>query len=96
MNKNCSGSRSQNALSTTVTVGFGITDSKGNVIDPRSTDEILADELPLPDAADAMEKIAIRSVLCIKKKRKKKMSPKYRKTSNNNPGLSLLIFGTGL
>ncbi|XP_028289357.1 calcium/calmodulin-dependent 3',5'-cyclic nucleotide phosphodiesterase 1A [Parambassis ranga] len=53
-------SRSQNALSTTVTVGFGITDSKGNVIDPRSTEEILADELPLPDAADAMEKIAIR------------------------------------
>lgn len=59
--ENCPGSRSQNALCTAVTTGPGITDYKGILIDPRSTEEILADELPIPDAPDAMEKTAIRS-----------------------------------
>ncbi|XP_070784033.1 dual specificity calcium/calmodulin-dependent 3',5'-cyclic nucleotide phosphodiesterase 1C-like [Enoplosus armatus] len=49
---------SQNALCTAVTAG--VTDHKGILIDRRSTEEILADELPIPDAPDAMEKTAIR------------------------------------
>lgn len=61
MYENCPGSRSQNALCTAVTAATSITDHKGILIDPRSTEEILADELPIPDALDAMEKTAIRS-----------------------------------
>ncbi|XP_031731857.1 calcium/calmodulin-dependent 3',5'-cyclic nucleotide phosphodiesterase 1C-like [Anarrhichthys ocellatus] len=53
-------SRSQNALCTAVTAGVGISEHKGILIDPRSAEEILADELPIPDAPDAMEKTAIR------------------------------------
>uniref|UniRef100_A0AAQ5YS33 Phosphodiesterase n=1 Tax=Amphiprion ocellaris TaxID=80972 RepID=A0AAQ5YS33_AMPOC len=51
-------SQSQNALCTAVTAGT--TSNKGILIDPRSAEEILADELPIPDAPDAMEKTAIR------------------------------------
>ncbi|XP_029314105.1 LOW QUALITY PROTEIN: calcium/calmodulin-dependent 3',5'-cyclic nucleotide phosphodiesterase 1C [Cottoperca gobio] len=53
-------SRSQNALCTTATAGISIKEAKGIVMDPRSSEEILADELPVPDSADAMEKTAIR------------------------------------
>ncbi|XP_041817459.1 calcium/calmodulin-dependent 3',5'-cyclic nucleotide phosphodiesterase 1A isoform X2 [Chelmon rostratus] len=53
-------SQSQNALCTAVRACTGITDHKGILIDPRSTAEILADELPVPDEPDAMEKTAIR------------------------------------
>ncbi|XP_069007860.1 LOW QUALITY PROTEIN: dual specificity calcium/calmodulin-dependent 3',5'-cyclic nucleotide phosphodiesterase 1A [Embiotoca jacksoni] len=53
-------SRSQNALGSAVTAGIAITENKGIRIDPRSTEEILADELPVPEAPDAMEKTAIR------------------------------------
>ncbi|KAI3354727.1 hypothetical protein L3Q82_004512 [Scortum barcoo] len=56
-------SRSQNALCTIITTNAGITDHKGILIDPRSTEEILADELPIPDAPDAMEKTAIRRLV---------------------------------
>ncbi|XP_045916161.1 calcium/calmodulin-dependent 3',5'-cyclic nucleotide phosphodiesterase 1C-like [Micropterus dolomieu] len=52
--------QSQNALSTAVTARTGNIDHKGILIDPRSTEEILADELPSADAPDAMEKTAIR------------------------------------
>ncbi|KAK1885444.1 Calcium/calmodulin-dependent 3'5'-cyclic nucleotide phosphodiesterase 1C [Dissostichus eleginoides] len=51
-------SRSQNALCTAVKAGS--TEPKGIGIDPRSSEEILADELPVPDSADAMERTAIR------------------------------------
>lgn len=60
-NENSSGSRSQNALCSAITAGIGITVDKGILIDPRSPEEILADELPVPDSPDAMEKTAIRS-----------------------------------
>ncbi|XP_070841644.1 dual specificity calcium/calmodulin-dependent 3',5'-cyclic nucleotide phosphodiesterase 1C-like isoform X3 [Chaetodon trifascialis] len=53
-------SQSQNALCTAVTACVGITDHKEILIDPRSAEEILADELPIPDEPDAMEKAAIR------------------------------------
>ncbi|TKS88112.1 Calcium/calmodulin-dependent 3',5'-cyclic nucleotide phosphodiesterase 1C [Collichthys lucidus] len=46
-----------------VTPCTGITDSKGILMDPRSTEEILADELPVPDEPDAMEKTAIRRLV---------------------------------
>ncbi|XP_031156019.1 calcium/calmodulin-dependent 3',5'-cyclic nucleotide phosphodiesterase 1A isoform X2 [Sander lucioperca] len=59
-------SQSQNALSTAVTAAIGITEPKGIQIDPRSAAEILADELPTPDAPDAMEKTAIRLRCLIK------------------------------
>ncbi|XP_010775981.1 calcium/calmodulin-dependent 3',5'-cyclic nucleotide phosphodiesterase 1C-like [Notothenia coriiceps] len=49
---------SQNALCTAVKAGS--TEPKGIGIDPRSSEEILADELPVPDSADAMERTAIR------------------------------------
>nr|XP_019960874.1 PREDICTED: calcium/calmodulin-dependent 3',5'-cyclic nucleotide phosphodiesterase 1C-like [Paralichthys olivaceus] len=51
---------SQNALCTTIRAGNDITDHKGILISPRSAEEILADELPFPDAPDAMEKTALR------------------------------------
>ncbi|XP_060920553.1 dual specificity calcium/calmodulin-dependent 3',5'-cyclic nucleotide phosphodiesterase 1C-like isoform X1 [Labrus mixtus] len=53
-------SRSQNALCTPVTAHAGISEHKGIPFDPRSSEEILADEMPIPDAPDAMEKTAIR------------------------------------
>ncbi|CAL8292147.1 unnamed protein product [Lota lota] len=54
-------SKSQNALWNAVTAGIGIKDKdrRGIRIDPRSPDEILADELPTVDGPDAMEKTAI-------------------------------------
>jgi len=59
----CLGSKSQNALWNAITAGIGIKDKdkRGIVIDPRSPEEILADELPSVDGPDAMEKTAIRS-----------------------------------
>ena len=62
---NSSGSQSQNALYTAVNASICINDHKGILIGLRSDDEILADELPVPDAPDAMEKTAIRSQIQI-------------------------------
>ncbi|KAM9839426.1 dual specificity calcium/calmodulin-dependent 3',5'-cyclic nucleotide phosphodiesterase 1A-like [Aulostomus maculatus] len=59
-------SRSQNVLSTAVTAHADISDHKGILVDPRSAEEILADDLPIPDAPDAMEKTAIRLRCLIK------------------------------
>ncbi|RXM29731.1 Calcium/calmodulin-dependent 3',5'-cyclic nucleotide phosphodiesterase 1C [Acipenser ruthenus] len=58
-------SKSQNTLWNAITAGTRIKDKekRGIVIDPRNPDEILADELPSVDSADAMEKTAIRSAL---------------------------------
>uniref|UniRef100_A0A3P8X9N2 Phosphodiesterase n=1 Tax=Esox lucius TaxID=8010 RepID=A0A3P8X9N2_ESOLU len=55
-------SKSQNALWNAITAGIGIKDKdkRGILIDPRSPEEILADELPAVDGPDAMEKTAIR------------------------------------
>ncbi|KAM6953124.1 dual specificity calcium/calmodulin-dependent 3',5'-cyclic nucleotide phosphodiesterase 1C [Aplochiton taeniatus] len=55
-------SKSQNALWNAITAGIGIKDKekRGIVIDPRSPEEILADELPTMDGPEAMEKTAIR------------------------------------
>ncbi|XP_067434493.1 dual specificity calcium/calmodulin-dependent 3',5'-cyclic nucleotide phosphodiesterase 1C [Thunnus thynnus] len=53
-------SRSQNALCSAVIASVGITEQKGILIDQRSAEEILADELPIPDAPDAMEKTVVR------------------------------------
>ncbi|KAF0028414.1 hypothetical protein F2P81_019501 [Scophthalmus maximus] len=57
-------SLSQNALCTTATTadaGPTAADGhKGGATGPRSAEEILADELPIPDAPDAMEKTALR------------------------------------
>ncbi|XP_067343063.1 dual specificity calcium/calmodulin-dependent 3',5'-cyclic nucleotide phosphodiesterase 1A [Channa argus] len=53
-------SQSQNVLCTTVTASVDVTDHKGIVVDPRTPDEILADELPTPDAPDVLERTAIR------------------------------------
>ncbi|XP_031440301.1 calcium/calmodulin-dependent 3',5'-cyclic nucleotide phosphodiesterase 1C-like [Clupea harengus] len=55
-------SKSQNALWNAITAGIGIKDKdkRGILIDPRSPEEILADELPATDAPDAMMKTAIR------------------------------------
>lgn len=57
-----SGSKSQNALWNAITAGIGIKDKdkRGILIDPRSPEEILADDLPSVDGPDAMEKTAIR------------------------------------
>lgn len=56
------GSKSQNALWNAITAGIGIKDKdkRGILIDPRSPEEILADDLPSVDSPDAMEKTAIR------------------------------------
>ncbi|XP_040922257.1 calcium/calmodulin-dependent 3',5'-cyclic nucleotide phosphodiesterase 1C [Toxotes jaculatrix] len=51
---------SQNALCTTVPARVGIAVQEGILIGQRSDEEILADELPILDAPDAMEKTAIR------------------------------------
>ncbi|XP_045558077.1 calcium/calmodulin-dependent 3',5'-cyclic nucleotide phosphodiesterase 1A isoform X1 [Salmo salar] len=55
-------SKSQNALWNAITAGIGIKDKdkRGILIDPRSPEEILADDLPVVDGPDAMEKTAIR------------------------------------
>ncbi|KTG03039.1 hypothetical protein cypCar_00030585, partial [Cyprinus carpio] len=55
------GSKSQNALWNAITAGIGIKDKdkRGILIDPRSPEEILADDLPSVDSPDAMEKTAI-------------------------------------
>ncbi|XP_021478023.1 calcium/calmodulin-dependent 3',5'-cyclic nucleotide phosphodiesterase 1C-like [Oncorhynchus mykiss] len=54
-------SKSQNALWNAITAGIGIKDKdkRGILIDPRSPEEILADDLPVVDGPDAMEKTAI-------------------------------------
>ncbi|KAM3593745.1 uncharacterized protein V6R79_020690 [Siganus canaliculatus] len=51
---------SQNALCTAVTACGGVSPYKGMLVDPRSTEEILADDLPVFDEPEAMEKTAIR------------------------------------
>lgn len=60
------GSKSQNALWNAITAGIGIRDKdkRGILIDPRSPEEILSDELPAVDSPDAMEKTAIRFGRC--------------------------------
>lgn len=60
------GSKSQNALWNAITAGIGIRDKdkRGILIDPRSPEEILSDELPAVDSPDAMEKTAIRLGRC--------------------------------
>ncbi|XP_019733266.1 calcium/calmodulin-dependent 3',5'-cyclic nucleotide phosphodiesterase 1A [Hippocampus comes] len=62
-------SKSQSALWNAITAGMGIKgkEQKPPQNDPRTPEEILADELPLTDEADATEKTAIRR--------------KYKKTS---------------
>lgn len=57
----CAGSRSQNTLNTTVSDCTSLKKLVGIPADPRSYEEILADELPTPEDLDAMEKAAIRS-----------------------------------
>ncbi|TRY89099.1 hypothetical protein DNTS_004570, partial [Danionella cerebrum] len=54
-------SKSQNALWNAITAGIGIKDKdkRGILIDPRSPEEILADDLPSIETPDAMEKTAI-------------------------------------
>ncbi|XP_028822850.1 calcium/calmodulin-dependent 3',5'-cyclic nucleotide phosphodiesterase 1C-like isoform X1 [Denticeps clupeoides] len=55
-------SKSQNALWNAITAGIGIKDKdrRGILIDARSPEEILADELPAMDGPDAMERMALR------------------------------------
>ncbi|XP_067109961.1 dual specificity calcium/calmodulin-dependent 3',5'-cyclic nucleotide phosphodiesterase 1A [Osmerus mordax] len=62
-------SKSQSVLWTAITAGMGIKDKEatGALNDPRSVEEILADELPSADGPDATEKTALRR--------------KYKKTS---------------
>ncbi|XP_041849016.1 calcium/calmodulin-dependent 3',5'-cyclic nucleotide phosphodiesterase 1A isoform X2 [Melanotaenia boesemani] len=62
-------SKSQNALWNAITAGMGIKDKEQKALlnDPRSPEEILADDLPAGDEPDATEKTAIRR--------------KYKKTS---------------
>ncbi|KAM6948647.1 dual specificity calcium/calmodulin-dependent 3',5'-cyclic nucleotide phosphodiesterase 1A-like [Aplochiton taeniatus] len=61
-------SKSQSALWNAITTGMGMKGKEQKVLsDPRSPQEILADELPLKDGPDATEKTAIRR--------------KYKKTS---------------
>lgn len=56
------GSKSQSALWNAITAGMGIKgkEQKAPLNDPRSPEEILADELPAADEPDATEKTAIR------------------------------------
>lgn len=60
------GSKSQNALWNAITSGLGVKDMvKGQrsiADDPRSLEEILAEEFPSVDSPDATEKAAIRSI----------------------------------
>ncbi|XP_029385541.1 calcium/calmodulin-dependent 3',5'-cyclic nucleotide phosphodiesterase 1A-like [Echeneis naucrates] len=53
-------SRSQNARCTAIIAGIGVTDYKEGLTGLHNPEEILANELPLPDAPEAMEKTAIR------------------------------------
>lgn len=57
-----SGSKSQSALWNAITAGMGIKgkEQKPPSSDPRSPEEILADDLPAADEPDATEKTAIR------------------------------------
>lgn len=56
------GSKSQSALWNAITAGMGIKgkEQKPPLNDPRSPEEILADDLPPADEPDATEKTAIR------------------------------------
>lgn len=56
------GSKSQSALWNAITAGMGIKgkEQKVPLNDPRSPEEILADDLPAADEPDATEKTAIR------------------------------------
>ena len=56
------GSKSQSALWNAITAGMRIKgkEQKAPLNDPRSPEEILADDLPAADEADATEKTAIR------------------------------------
>lgn len=56
------GSKSQSALWNAITAGMGIKgkEQKSLLNDPRSLEEILAEDLPLADEPDATEKTAIR------------------------------------
>lgn len=56
------GSKSQSALWNAITAGMGIKgkEQKAPLNDPRSPEEILADDLPAADEPDATEKTAIR------------------------------------
>lgn len=56
------GSKSQSALWNAITAGMGIKgkEQKPPLNDPRSPEEILADDLPATDEPDATEKTAIR------------------------------------
>ncbi len=56
------GSKSQSALWNAITAGMGIKskEQKPLLNDPRSPEEILADDLPAADEPDATEKTAIR------------------------------------
>lgn len=56
------GSKSQSALWNAITAGMGIKgkEQKAPLNDPRSPEEILADDLPATDEPDATEKTAIR------------------------------------
>lgn len=56
------GSKSQSALWNAITAGMGIKSKEQKVPlnDPRSPEEILADELPASDEPDATERTAIR------------------------------------
>lgn len=58
------GSKSQSALWNAITAGMGIKgkEQKPLLNDPRSLEEILAEDLPLADEPDATEKTAIRFV----------------------------------
>ncbi|KAF4076375.1 hypothetical protein AMELA_G00213800 [Ameiurus melas] len=57
-------SKSQNALWNTITSGLGVKekekDQKSIIDDPRSLEEILAEEFPSVDSPDATEKASIR------------------------------------
>lgn len=57
-----SGSKSQSALWNAITAGIGIKgkEQKPPLNDPRSPEEILAEDLPATDEPDATEKTAIR------------------------------------
>lgn len=72
-----SGSKSQSALWNAITAGMGIKgkEQKPLLNDPRSPEEILADDLPAADEPDATEKTAIRFafVRLQEKKKKEKM-----------------------
>ena len=62
-----SGSKSQSALWNAITAGMGIKGKppKPPLDDPRSPEEILADEFPAADVPEATEKTAIRSAVTL-------------------------------